>query len=141
MTEYRGYGTNTKLFENFPSNIKWQRVVLTKNDLKKVKYINYDYWVKLSGNSRMPFDASENIKKNIEIFDVKNEQFLKASEFIKAGNIFPEMIFVGKDEQSYLVVLEGHLRLTAYILAFDFMPDELEVIIGYSTDIIKWDLY
>ncbi|MBI3632014.1 MAG: hypothetical protein HY225_01015 [Candidatus Vogelbacteria bacterium] len=141
IAEYRGYGINKKLFENFPSNVKWQRAFLTKHDLEKVKYINYDYWVELSSGLRLPIDAAENIKKGLEVFNKKNEQYLNAAEFFKAGNLLPEMIFVGRDDQSYLVVLEGHLRITAYMLALEFVPDKLEVIVGYSPKIVTWDMY
>ena len=141
MTHYRGYGTNIELFENLPENIHWQRMSLQKSELKDVQYIDYSYWNKLSGGSRSPFDAAGNIKKGIEIFNISNKQFLKAAEFVRMGDILPELILVSKDEQSHLVVLEGHLRITAYMLAFDNMPNELEVIVGYADEITKWDLY
>lgn len=37
-----------------------------------------------------------------------------------------------------LVVLEGHVRLTAYMLARDHLPPELEVLVGSSPAMTRW---
>jgi hypothetical protein len=54
------------------------------------------------------------------------------AEALCAGATFPELILVGKGEGSPLVVLEGHVRLTAYCLRLDCAPDALPVLVGYS---------
>ena len=59
----------------------------------------------------------------------------------RSGILFPEMIFVSKSENDYFVVLEGHLRLTAYILNLEKTPEELKVIVGYSKKIDEWGCY
>ena len=137
----RGYGINRALFENFPTNIEWKRVSLDKNDLMKVKYIDYDYWVELTNGSRCPKDASVTIKNNVEIFGESNQRFLDAVEYLKKGGHFPEMIFVCRNLADDLVVLEGHLRITAYFLAPELIPNRLECLIGVSKDFDKWDLF
>ena len=50
----------------------------------------------------------------------------------------PEMVVVGTDP-GRLVVLEGHLRLTAYALC-DF-PTSVVVIMGLSREMVAWSLY
>ncbi|TNJ66064.1 hypothetical protein FE784_11615 [Paenibacillus hemerocallicola] len=42
---------------------------------------------------------------------------------------------------SRIVALEGHERLTAYLIDTEYIPPELEVIIGFSEDFVAWDLY
>lgn len=42
---------------------------------------------------------------------------------------------VGKNRESPLVVLEGHMRLTAMLLASECLPAELEVLVGFSEQI------
>jgi hypothetical protein len=40
-----------------------------------------------------------------------------------------------------LVVLEGHVRLTAFMLARDQLPPELEVLVGSSPATTRWDCW
>lgn len=132
LGEFRGYGKNDLLFKGFPKKVDWKRVELDKQDLSKVRYINYDYWVKLSNGSRLVQDAIINIKKGVEIFGESNNQFWKLSEFIKTGGKFPEVILIS-NKLGQLTLLEGHVRLTSYLLAGD-NPQPLEVIIGYPVN-------
>ena len=37
--------------------------------------------------------------------------------------------------------MEGHARLTAYLIAPECIPAELEVIVGYSEQMTKWECY
>jgi hypothetical protein len=141
LKEYRGFGDNKHLFEGFPDNIKWERVVLPKDDLKRIKYIDYDYWIELSQGTRYVKDAVSTIKQGKEIYKVSNQGFLDAAEAVRKGTIFPDVILVSTGKMGDLVVIEGHARLTAYLLAIDKMPNEIEAIVGYSTDIVNWGLY
>lgn len=141
LKEYRGFGDNKFLFHNFPTSVEWTRVVLTKNDLNSIKYINYNYWVELSQKTRYAKNAVDTIERGIEVYKVSNRGFAEAAEAVRQGVIFPEMILVSTGTGDDPVVLEGHLRLTAYLLAKDKSPETLEAIIGYSPDFIKWGLY
>lgn len=138
---FRGYGENRELFEDFPKDVSWFRYSLSQDELAKVKYIDYSYWNKLSDDTRLPSVAAKNVQKGVDIFDQPNDNFIEAAKKLKNGEKFPTMIFVGKDEQSVLVILEGHLRMTAYFLNTDIIPDQLEVIIGFSEKITQWGLY
>jgi hypothetical protein len=40
-----------------------------------------------------------------------------------------------------LVLLEGHVRLTAYALFPDYLPPELEIYLGESSDLAGWSEY
>ncbi|MEW5805717.1 MAG: hypothetical protein AB1721_03290 [Patescibacteria group bacterium] len=142
LGEYRGYGRNKGLFENFPDkNITWHKATFRSSELKKVKYINYNYWTKLSDETRLATDAAKNILAGKIIFKQSNDRFFKAAEAIKRGRSFPRLIFLSRDENSPVVVLEGHVRLTAYMLAPERIPDPLEVIIGFSEKLDEWNLY
>jgi hypothetical protein len=39
------------------------------------------------------------------------------------------------------VLLEGHVRLTAYALYPEYLPDELEVYLGISPEMSRWALF
>ncbi len=54
LGEFRGYGQNRDLFENYPSHVAWQRVALTPEELLQVKYIDYSYWNEISNGTRLP---------------------------------------------------------------------------------------
>lgn len=141
LGEVRGFGKNEDLFENFPSEVSWNRAIFTKEDLQAVMYIDYSYWNQLSNNTRYPVDAAKNILNDVEIFSVSNDGFREIHSEIKRGKTFPRLIFVSCNEYSRIVVLEGHARLTAYFLDLEYVPEELEVIMGYSEEFVKWDLY
>ena len=48
----RGYGENRGLFGDFPAHVTWIRAVLSADEAAKVRYMNYSYWIELSGGSR-----------------------------------------------------------------------------------------
>lgn len=141
LGQTRGFGCNTDLFENFPAEVKWYKAVFQKQDLSEVMYINYSYWNELSSGTRLPIHASQNIINQIEVYGVSNQGFLDISLAIKKGRAFPRLIFVSMNENSRVVVLEGHARLTAYFINSEYIPDEIEVFIGFSEKFNGWDLY
>jgi len=56
-----------------------------------------------------------------------------------AGELGVDLVVVGPEAP--LVVLEGHVRLTAAMLRPDLAPAELSVIVGYSDAITQWSCY
>jgi hypothetical protein len=48
---FRGSDDEGCLFDNFPNDAFWKRALLNKDDLSKVKYIDYDYWNELSNGT------------------------------------------------------------------------------------------
>ena len=135
LTATRGYGENRDLFEDFPTHVAWTRAVLSADELAGVRYVDYSYWVELSGGSRRPADAAIRIRAGRRAFDVPNEPFLDAARALVAGERFPPLILVG-ESQDDLVCLEGHLRLTAHAL-MDF-PSDVECLIGTASAMGRW---
>jgi hypothetical protein len=68
------------------------------------------------------------------VFGVSNQGFLDLAQALREGARFTELIVVGASPASELTVFEGHVRLTAYMLAHEFLPDELEVIAGFAPE-------
>jgi hypothetical protein len=62
LTRHRGYGTRTELFDGFPDDVRWQWMAITAAGLARVRYIDYDYWVELSGGTRLAVDAAPRIR-------------------------------------------------------------------------------
>ena len=59
---------------------------------------------------------------------------------VARGARFPPLILVTTGPSGDLVVLEGHARLTAYMLCPDRLPPELEVLVGSSPGMAAWAL-
>ena len=131
----RGYGENRDLFENFPTQVTWARALLSADEAASVRYLDYSYWVELSGGSRRPADAAARIKAGLRTFDVSNEPFVDAAQALLRGERFPPLIVVGERPDN-LVCLEGHLRLTAYAL-IGFQTDT-ECLIGIAPTMGRW---
>ncbi len=141
LGEFRGFGQNAYLFQNFPSDTRWVRAFLTRDELGKVLYINWDYWVKETKGTRFPQDLIKRIETKELPEDKEVLRFRQVANIIKSGAKLPEMIIVGEDEHSKLVVVEGHVRLTAYFLVPEMIQKETEAIIGFSKDIRNWGNY
>ena len=60
--------------------------------------------------------------------------FLRAAQALRKGALFPELILVGVSPTDQLTVFEGHVRLTAYMLAPECLPERLEVIVGFAPE-------
>ena len=138
---YRGHDSRVGLFAGFPSDVLWEWVTLTPGELLQVKYINYDYWVELSGGSRLAADAPVRIRTGVAPFRVSSEWAITLGETLAAGAHFPPLILVTSGPTNNLVVLEGHARLTAYAMRPDALPSELEVMLGTSPQMVHWGLY
>jgi hypothetical protein len=134
LTQHRGYGTRTGLFDGFPRDVRWEWMAITPAELAAVRYIDYDYWVELSGGTRLAVDAAPRIRAGVAPFGVSSDWALGMARAVAAGARFPPLILVTTGPSGGLVVLEGHARLTAYMLCPDRLPPELEVLVGSSPD-------
>jgi hypothetical protein len=106
-----------------------------------VKYIINDYWGMLSKGKRYAKHGAKNVSKGLVIDHPTSVDFTKIVEDLRNGKQFAELILVGKDETDELVVLEGHGRLTSFLLNPELLPNQLEVIVGLSRDIGQWYWY
>jgi len=141
LTAHRGYGTATGLFNGFPREVAWAWMGITPAELATVRYIDYDYWVELSGGSRLAVDAAPRIRAGVAPFGVRSDWALGMAQALADGAGFPPLILVTSAPAGELVVLEGHARLTAFMLRPDALPAELEVLVGSSLAMTGWGLW
>lgn len=130
MKKYRGY-PDEELFERFPKIDEWKFMQLSADDIKRIYYIDYDYWNELSNNTSNPLEAVKVIKLGKEVYGVSNKPFLDGVEYLK-GNAFPPIILITCNDEKYLII-EGHSRMTVY----GFLPDKLEgtyAYVGYCNE-------
>jgi hypothetical protein len=129
------------LFHTFPTDIQWKWVILTKDELEKVLYINWNYWIGVTNGTRSPKYLADKIAAGELPDDKETLRFKRLAGILKSGGNFPELILVAQDKNSRLVVLEGHVRLTSYFLVPQYIPNELGVIIGFSEHMSQWIEY
>lgn len=139
LCEFRGYGKNDGLFENFPKVEECAVMLASREDLDKIKYMNYSYWNELSSGTSSCLVAAENIRNGLVVYDVSNEPFLKGVKMLENQKSFKPMILFTADYTNY-VVLEGHSRLTIYGLKPEcFENVECFVIKCSENDLKKWN--
>jgi len=141
LDETREYTRRVGLFGGFPRDVAWSRVGLTRDEVAAVRYIDWSYWLELSGGSRLPSDAATRISAGIEAYGVGNGGFLELADALRRGAEWAELILVSSTAVGGDVVLEGHARLTAMALAPDALPRELEVLRGVSPAMGEWGNY
>lgn len=133
LGDYRGFGRGEGIFMFVPDDTVWHRYALSREDLARVRYIDYDYWTELSGGSRLAADAAPRIRSGLQVFGKYGTEWaLGMAREVERGAVFPELILVGVDAASQLTVLEGHARLTAYCLAIEHVPEPLTAIVGFG---------
>jgi hypothetical protein len=141
LGSYRGYKLNKYLFTDFPNDVQWQKVVLDIKDLRCIRYLkNCPAWSELSGGTLLAADAARRIQDGIinseEVIKVIND-IRSAVELLKNGQSFPEIILVAQSDFNQPIVLEGHVRLTAYLLVPSGAP--ISAILGHSSSLWKWE--
>lgn len=129
LASYRAY-----VFEELPAHIVWYRALLSPEEVMKIRYVSYDYWNEISDNSRLATVAAETIRAGHEIYGESNQGFWDAANALRLGARFPELIIAGVSPGAELTIYEGHVRLTAYLLAPECIPSELEVIAGFAPE-------
>jgi|SRR5579871_1788339 len=131
LSEWRGYERNEDVFTDLPDDTHWFRAVLDHADLERALYIRDDYWIGFSGGSRLVKDAVARIRSG-EMDRGEAACYRLFAEALEQGERFPELILLHNPITDELVVLEGHIRITSYLLWLGARPTELHVIVGVS---------
>ena len=141
LRDYRRYGLDNSLFDGFPyDDAVWSRVALARDEVLAIRYIDYDYWVELSGGTRLPVDAARRIRAG-EADPEHARSFLRVADALDQGTRFHELIAVTAGGGAPLVALEGHLRLTVYALRPERILEPLTAILGTSAGMRRWGCY
>jgi hypothetical protein len=133
LDEHRGWVRRVGLFDGFPDQVEWFRAALAPDEVLAIRYINWDWWLELSGGTRLATDAAERIRASDDRADIDWHH-----PIAMAARTAPELIVVTDPARSRLVLVEGHVRLTAYAVFPEYLRDELEVFLGVAADIQGW---
>jgi hypothetical protein len=120
LAAYRGY-PDREVFTGLPADTVWPWVTLTRRELLAVRYIDWDYWLEVTAGTRIGHSPN----------------YRELAAEITAGRLPPELILVGRPGGHGLVVLEGHVRLTARVMAVEYLPTEVRVLLGTAPTMRK----
>jgi hypothetical protein len=115
------------LFQGFPEDVEWQRATLTRDEVLAILYIDWDWWLRVSNGTRLATVAA-----TVQGRDDGDRAIAAAVEANQP------LIVVGDRGCTKLVLLEGHVRLTAYAAFPEYLPAELEVYLGTSPTMADW---
>lgn len=138
LGEVRGWGRDESMFRNFPHDVAWSRAELTRDEVASILYIDWDWWLSVTGGSRRPADAAATLRRESPSDVAWHEPIARR---LVAGPPLPELIVIRLRKGERLVVLEGHVRLTAFALFPEAVPHTLEVLLGESAGLVRWTSY
>jgi hypothetical protein len=135
----RGYLQGDRLFSGLPKQTIWKRVVLEPSDFSKMKYGRFTEWIDLTQGSRLVIDGARNFLK-LKGDNPAIRRVLAVTEDIARGVKLPELIFLEDTPSGALLLFEGHVRATAYMLQKS-LPKGIEAIVSHNTDVTGWRFY
>jgi len=133
---YKGLGGDYALFTGFPDNVTWWRAVLPRGALGRVHVIKDPHFQEMLGRSRKLPDVAQHLHRTDTARFAWIPHIVRKLERQQAYR----PILVGASRRR-LVILDGHVRLTSWMLAKDGAPAALDVLIGFSPDIRNWDYF
>ena len=137
LDEYRAYERREGLFQGFPEHVDWFRADLVPDEVLDIRFINWDWWLRLTGGSRRPRDAARRIRAGEFPGHTAAEHEPLAAALVRTPGP-PELIAVTTPAHAPLVLVEGHFRLSAYALFPDYLPEQLEILLGISDEMTSW---
>ena len=135
LEEHRAYERRDGLFGGLPREIDWFRATLSRDEVLDILFINWSWWLHLSGGTRRPREAARRIRSG-ELTGMTAG--VTADEHRPYLDSASELIAVTTQSQDKLVLVEGHVRLTAYALFPNRAPEELEILLGVSDEMPNW---
>jgi hypothetical protein len=127
LAAYRDYPAGG-VFTGMPDDIAWQWVALSPGEVRGVRYLDWPYWTDFSGGSRLVIDGASRLGAWQR--QPPGTSYRRIAEDLRAGRLPPPVILLGEPGPANLVVLEGHVRLTGLLICPQWLPPELEVLLG-----------
>ena len=129
LAAYRGYPSGG-VFTGMPADVTWQHAALTPDELATVRYIDYDYWTEFSGGTRLAADGARRLGPWRDL--PPRAICRQVAENLRDGKLPPQVILLSEPGLANLIVIEGHKRITGLLLCPQWLPAELEVLLGIT---------
>ncbi len=127
------------LFDGLPDDLEWHRVGLAPEEVLAIRYIDWDWWLRVSDGTRAPLAAARRIRARLA-GGVEAEGLRPIAARLASDEPPRELIAVATPE-SPLVLVEGHVRLTSYALYPEYLPPRLEILLGISERAQEWSCF
>jgi hypothetical protein len=127
------------LFDGLPDDLDWHCVGLSPDEVLAIRYIGWDWWLRVSDGSRSPREAARRIRAGL-VEGVDAESLRPIAARLRSDEPPPELIAVATLDGP-LVLVEGHVRLTSYALYPECLPPLLEILLGLSERADEWSEY
>ncbi len=129
LAAYRHYPSGD-VFTGMPADVTWHHAALTPAELATVRYIDYPYWTDFSGGTRLAADGARRLGPWQQ--HEPGTIYRQIAENLRDGQLPPPIILLGQPGPANLIVIEGHKRLTGLLLCPQWLPAELEVLLGLT---------
>ncbi|MGH9126865.1 MAG: hypothetical protein ACRDZ8_19365 [Acidimicrobiales bacterium] len=114
LTAARDWRANRGLFAGFPDDVTWCHGILDPHELSRVRFINYSYWVELSGGSRRPADVLATVRAATMpawMTEIGTDWCFELAERLSTATAVGDLIIMATPDFDDLVLLEGHAAL------------------------------
>ena len=118
------------VFTGMPADVRWHHAALTPAELATLRYIDYPYWTDFSGGTRLAADGARRLGpwQHHEPGTI----YRQIAENLRDGKLPPPVILLSEPGPANLIVIEGHKRLTGLLLCPQWLPAELDVLLGIT---------
>lgn len=137
LDRHRAWLRREGLFKGFPERVEWSRVALVPDEVLAIRYINWDWWLRISDSTRRPVEAAARIRRG-DVPGITAQEHEPIAARLRTAEPPVELVAVALPGGSRLVAVEGHVRLTAYALYPQYLPAELEIFLGTAEDMDRW---
>jgi len=129
LAAYRDYPSGG-VFTGMPADVRWHRAALTPAELATVRYIDYPYWTGFSGGTRLAAEGARRLGPWQQL--PPGAICRQVAENLRDGRLPPPVILLSEPGLANLIVIEGHKRVTGLLLCPQWLPAELEVLLGIA---------
>jgi hypothetical protein len=144
LSAARGWRTNTGLFAGFPETVRWYHGTLPPDELSRVRFIDYSYWIELSGGSRRPADVASTLRAGTLptwLMELGTGWCSELAAQLATTGAVDDLIVMATPDLSELVLLEGHARLAAIFVGGLHRRLTVHAYLGLSDAIEEWELF
>lgn len=142
---YRGWPASPPLYDGFPGDeIEWHHATLEPADGTRLRFLDTVEWTAISnGTARTEVAAAAinagTVARGMAWDPV--DAIIAIAERLRGGESLPRCVLFGSPERDGIAILEGHARMTAYLMVG--LPPDLPVLYGTGPQarLSQWRLY
>jgi len=65
LAEHRAWGRDQGLFNGFPADVAWFRAALTTAEVRGIRCMNWDWWLRITDGTRKPRDTAARVRAGL----------------------------------------------------------------------------